>query len=387
MAFGVYVHIPYCIQRCSYCDFATYEQSKILPPEEYVQVLLSEIRQKKNFYPPQVLDTLYFGGGTPSLLPPHLIVAIIEELARQGFTTGPHTEITLEINPATINEHKLETYLKSGFNRFSVGAQTFDDALLKMVKREHNAKQTLETLDLLRRYGLNFSFDILFALPRQTLSGLKQDVQIAIEQGASHISPYCLTVPESHPLSKGRPVEETQVEMFDTIASELGKYGFLQYEISNFAKPGNESRHNLLYWTDEPYWGLGLSSHSYAPNTSTYGARYWNLSGINEYVSQIQTQGPIQSPLHLPTSQFEALEQHQALTDFCHTSMRLLRGLNKNELRTKFPQAYDLICKLIDPLKDKGLVQEMTDFWSLTQNGIVLSNKVFEQLTFLKEDI
>lgn len=387
MAFGVYVHIPYCIQRCSYCDFATYEQSKILPPEEYVKILLQEITQKKDFYPPQVLDTLYFGGGTPSLIPADLIVSIIKELARHGFTTGPHTEITLEINPATVSESKLETYLKNGFNRFSVGAQTFDDALLKMVKREHNAQQTLETLALLRRYNLNFSFDILFALPRQTLQGLKRDVEIAIEQGASHISPYCLTVPESHPLSKGRPFEETQVEMFEVIRRELTQMGFSQYEISNFAKPGKESRHNLLYWTDQPYWGLGLSSHSYSPNASKHGVRYWNLSGINDYVAQIQKQGDLSSPLHLEESQFEALELHQALTDFCHTSMRLLRGLNKNELKSKFPQVFVKIENIMRQLEHTGLVCAGHDAWSLTENGIVLSNKVFEQLTFLKEDI
>lgn len=387
MAFGVYIHIPYCIQRCSYCDFATYEQSKILPPEEYVKVLLQEIDQKKSFYQPQVLDTIYFGGGTPSLLSPHLIVSIIKELARQGFTTGPHTEITLEINPATLNEAKLEMYLENGFNRFSVGAQTFDDSLLKMVKREHNAQQTLETLELLRRYNLNFSFDILFALPRQTLEGLRRDVQIAIEQGASHISPYCLTVPDSHPLSKGRPFEETQVEMFDVIASELTKNGFIQYEISNFSKPGLESRHNMLYWTDEPYWGLGLSAHSYAPQASQFGVRYWNHSGINEYIQQISNQKALSSPLDLPGEQHEKLEFHQSLTDFCHTSMRLLQGLNKSLLHSKYPQAEETISKLMRPLQDRGLVAENNESWSLTPNGVVLSNKVFEQLTFLKEDI
>lgn len=390
MAFGVYVHIPYCIQRCTYCDFATYEQTKILPPDQYVDLLFEEIRQKHRYYKPQTLDTIYFGGGTPSLIPAHLIVAVIKELGRFGFTTRPDTEITIEINPATVSEEKLKIYLDAGVNRFSVGAQTFDDRLLKMVHREHSAKQTLETLDLLRKHNLNFSFDILFALPSQTLEGLKNDVRIAVEQGAKHISPYCLTVPDGHPLSKGRAIDDEQVDMFDFIAEQLTGHGFKQYEISNFAIPGYESRHNMLYWIDEPYWGLGLSSHSYSKE-SAYGTRYWNINSIGEYKKQIlEHQGKeYSSPaLHLPSEQFEQLEMHQALTDFCHTSMRLMQGLNQRALQEKFPVAvYHQISSIMTKLMERGWVQSDGNAWSLTRDGVVISNKVFQELTFLKEDI
>lgn len=390
MAFGVYIHIPYCIQRCTYCDFATYEQSKIMPPEKYVELLFKEIRQKHRYYTPQKLDTIYFGGGTPSLIPANLIVAIIKELGRFGFTTGPETEITIEINPATINEDKLKTYLDAGINRFSVGAQTFDDRLLKMVHREHSAKQTLETLELLRAHKLNFSFDILFALPSQTVEGLRKDVQIAMQQGASHISPYCLTVPDGHPLSKGRPLDEEQVEMFDLIAAELSKNGFQQYEISNFALPGRESRHNMLYWVDEPYWSLGLSAHSYSKE-SPWGTRYWNLNSIGEYEKQIlafdgqELSSPIQ---HLPSNQYEILEMHQALTDFCHTSMRLMRGLSRQQTEDKFPMEISTkVFAILDNLVKQSWVQYDKGHWSLTREGLVLSNRVFQELTFLKQDL
>lgn len=389
MAFGVYVHIPYCIQRCTYCDFATYEQSKILPPDQYVELLFKEIRQKHRYYTPQSLDTLYFGGGTPSLIPAHLIVSIIKELGRFGYITRPDTEITIEINPATINEEKLKIYLDHGINRFSVGAQTFDDRLLKMVHREHSAKQTLETLDLLRSYNLNFSFDILFALPSQTIEGLTNDVKIAIQQGAKHLSPYCLTVPDGHPLSKGRPLDEQQVEMFDVISDKLTTAGFQQYEISNFALPGYESRHNLLYWIDEPYWGLGLSAHSYA-KSSPWGTRYWNLNSIGDYQRQIlgfgdqEFNGPSQQ---LPAAQYEILEMHQSLTDFCHTSMRLMRGLSSHQLASKFPTMKDKVEKLLHGLQEKSWVMKTDDHWALTAQGLILSNKVFQELTFLAEDI
>lgn len=390
MAFGIYVHIPYCIQRCTYCDFATYEQSKILPPDQYVELLFKEIRQKHRYYSPQSLDTIYFGGGTPSLIPAPLIVSIIKELGRFGFTTRPNTEITIEINPATVDEEKLKIYLDHGINRFSVGAQTFDDRLLKMVHREHSARQTLETLDLLRAYGLNFSFDILFALPSQTVAGLHNDVRIAMDQGAKHISPYCLTVPDGHPLSKGRPLEDDQVDMFDIIASELTANGFKQYEISNFALPGQESRHNMLYWTDEPYWSLGLSAHSYSKE-SLWGTRFWNHNSIGEYQKQILAQEGLEylSPTqNLGQNQFEVLEQHQALTDFCHTSMRLMRGLNMTALKSKFSApVHDQIEKSLKTLASAGLVSFGQGHWSLTSQGLVLSNKVFQELTFLAEDL
>ncbi len=390
MAFGVYVHIPYCIQRCTYCDFATYEQSKILPPDQYVQLLFAEIRQKRGYYKPQKLDTLYFGGGTPSLIPAELIVSVIKELEKFGYTTGPDTEVTLEINPATVNADKLKMYLDHGVNRFSVGAQTFDNRLLKMVHREHNAKQTLETLDLLRSHNLNFSFDILFALPSQTVEGLRSDVKIAMEQGARHISPYCLTVPDGHPLSKGRPIDDEQIEMFEIIESELTKNGFEQYEISNFAQPGYESRHNLLYWTDQDYWGLGLSSHSYSRH-SKWGTRYWNVSSIGEYAKQIQSQEghEFSTPeSQLPTSQFETLEPHQALTDFCHTSLRLMRGLQESTLKERFPMAIEArVVEILQEVQDQGLVAKSGGAWSLTQQGLVVSNRVFQELTFLKEDL
>ncbi len=389
MAFGVYVHIPYCIQRCSYCDFATYEQGKIIPPEKYVELLHKEIFQKHDYYNPQKLDTVYFGGGTPSLLSAPLIVSILKELGRYGYTTGPETEITIEINPATVSEEKLKIYLDHGINRFSVGAQTFDDRLLKMVRREHSAKQTLETLALLRKYDLNFSFDILFALPSQDIQGLTRDVEIAMEQGAKHISPYCLTVPDRHPLAKGRAVEDEQVEMFHFITERLVQNSFSQYEISNFAIPGFESRHNLLYWEDEPYWSLGLSAHSYSKHTA-WGTRYWNHSAVGDYERQIlhfDGQRFRHPEEHLEKGQVEVLEMHQALTDFCHTSMRLIKGLDLGRLQQKFP-TLDVarVVDILHRLKGFGLVKNTDLRWSLTPKGIVLSNSVFQELTFLKSD-
>ncbi len=378
---GVYIHIPYCLQRCTYCDFATYVHTEIRPPQEYVALVKKEIHNKRNLFGPKELQTIYFGGGTPSLIDANLIADLIRELSASGFKTGPDTEITLEINPATVDEKKLEIYLRAGINRFSVGAQSFSDRLLKMVHREHNAQQTKDTLALLRKYNLNFSFDLLFALPTQTLDELKYDVEIAVELGSKHISPYCLTVPEGHPLSKNRPLEDEQIEMFEIIHRALKDHGQQRYEISNYSNPGFESKHNLLYWTDQEYWGLGLSAHSYSKDP-TWGSRFWNLNSIDLYARQIE------SGIALPNEQLELLEKHQALTDFSHTSLRLSEGLSVEKLVKKFgSNTLELIENSAKSLVQHGLLRFENNHYQLTQKGILISNQVFEKFTYLKNDL
>lgn len=384
---GVYFHIPYCLQRCTYCDFATYVHSEIRPPHEYAEIVKKEIQLKKNIFKPQTLNTIYFGGGTPSLIDAHLIVDLISELAKFGYTTGPNTEITIEINPATVDEQKLETYLKHGINRFSVGAQTFSDRLLKMVNREHNAKQTFETLALLKKYDLNFSFDLLFALPTQSKDELIYDLDQALQFGAKHISPYCLTVPEGHPLSKNRPLEDDQIEMFDLIHHALLGAGHHRYEISNYAIPGFESQHNLLYWTDENYWGLGLSAHSYKKNSqqTSWGQRFWNLNPFELYCKQIENSMNLPQ---FPETQSENLEQHQALTDYCHTSLRLSSGISLEKIKNKFNAEISIkVLNIGHSLLKHDVLSYENEHFCLTQKGILVSNQVFEKFTFLKEDL
>lgn len=381
--FGVYIHIPYCIQRCSYCDFATFEQSQILPPEEYIEVLLKEIQHRAHLFENKTLDTIYFGGGTPSLISPKLILSVINKLKSLDFKTRPDSELTIEINPATINDEKLDQYIDMGFNRFSVGAQTFDDTHLKNIKREHNSEQTYETLDLLKSRNLNFNFDILFALPHQTIKQLEYDLQKVVEIKPKHVSPYCLTVPTGHSLSAHRPSDLEQVEMFDLINKVLINSNYIQYEISNFSLPGFESKHNLLYWTDHEYWGLGLSAHSYSKKES-WGKRFWNFSTLPSYLNQIKSAEP------LTGDQFEVLQKHQSLTDFCHTSLRLSVGLSLIDLESKFgQQAKSFVEKKLIHLHQKNLVKYSDDKgrWSLTPEGIVISNQVFLDFTFLNSDL
>lgn len=389
--FGIYVHIPYCLQRCTYCDFATYEFSKIMPPEKYISLLQEEIRQYHNAHHNKSLSTVYFGGGTPSLLDPKHIVSILQSLANHGFTLQKNAEITIEINPATVTDQKMEQYLRAGINRFSVGAQSFNDNLLKSVNREHNAQQTRDTLTLLKKYQTNFSFDILFALPKQTLLDLDRDLEEVAYFNPAHVSPYCLTVPEGHVLSKQKLNDDTQVEMFEKISNFLKYSGYAQYEISNFSKPGMHSRHNYLYWDNSNYWGIGLSAHSYDSGRD-WGYRYWNPSAVGAYQEIIEKNRGRAFNLPgegLSKDGFEVLEPHQALTDFCHTSLRTIQGLNGNQLDARFGKAAaQAVFGHLNGAHAQGLVTQYGDkMWRLTDEGILLSNRVFANLTFLKNEI
>jgi oxygen-independent coproporphyrinogen-3 oxidase len=385
MALSVYVHIPYCLQRCRYCDFTTFEQSEILPPQKYVGQVREEIRNRHHMWNIRDIHTLYFGGGTPSLVAPNLIVDICAELANVGFTRATSFEGTIEINPGTIDEAALNTYLEAGLNRFSVGAQTFDDALLTMCGRKHTAQDTRRTLKLLRKYDLNYSFDLLFALPGQTLEGLQRDLDEVATFEPPHVSAYCLTLPPGHAMSMGRPPEGEQVRMFEMIEESLAKLGINKYEISNFSKPGYESRHNSTHWNDSPYWGVGLSSHSYDPKTGPFGTRFWNPNSLKDFEKQVTVQA-LSWDDFLPNHQRERLREHESLTDFCHMHLRVLKGLPEAALRQKFQSGtLEKVFPRIRGLQENGLLRHENGAWSLTTHGQLISNKVFEELTFLAD--
>ena len=338
MACGVYVHIPYCIQRCHYCDFTTFEQSQLMPPKDYISLIIQEIRLRASMIPSKLMESIYFGGGTPSLMPTEFILSIIEELASHGFQRGPECEVTIEINPATIDEKKLQAYLEGGINRFSLGAQSFSETRLKACGREHSVQQTRDTLELLKAHVKNFSLDILFALPHQSLNELKIDLEEVRQVNPPHVSPYLLTVPKGHPMSRGRPPEGEQVAMFHLIESVLGDMGLQKYELSNFSRPHFESVHNNTYWSDENYWGLGLSAHSYFREWKT---RFWNPKTWPEYLEYLKClKGMKGKGSHFDKNYSEKLSEGEYGFDFVHTGLRLSKGVEKK----KFYERLDVKC-------------------------------------------
>ncbi len=388
MRFGIYVHIPYCKQLCPYCDFSRYLIDKIMPPEKYVELLKKEISARAATVGPRAIQSLYFGGGTPSLIEPKLIVSVINELANHGFALDKNAELTIEVDPGTIDEKKLDALVTAGFNRFSVGAQSFNDRLLKLAGRKHSSSDTISLLKILKTRNLIFSFDLLFSLPTQSLEDLNLDLEQVLYFDPSHLSAYLLNLEDKHPMNLGRPSDDIQVEMFGAIEQVLSKKELLRYEISNFAKPGRESKHNLLYWQDQEYWGLGVSSHSYL-KTLSWGERFSNPKRINAYEAQINS-WPADSANWsfsngLDPDDYEALAIHQSLTDFCHTSLRLSQGLSKDAVIRKYSLSiWQKVSARLMMLKTQGLVFEALDgeHWCLTQQGKLLANLAFEKLSF-----
>ncbi len=381
MATGIYVHIPYCLQRCPYCDFATYKFDETIPVENYLKVLHNEIQTRANEVPFRDLDTIYFGGGTPSLLEPSQLSAIISEITSQGFKIKPDTEITIEINPGTISQNKIENLMSMGINRFSVGAQTLSDRLLKLIGRKHNANDTLETLRQLKAANVNFSVDVLFALPTQTLNDLSLDLETVLAFSPPHISPYYLTIPTGHPLQINRPHENVELEMFELMRTKLVSRGYEQYEISNFSLPGKHSRHNCLYWRDDSYWGIGLSAHSYF-NSPDWGQRFWNPKTMDAYLHQVK-EYRIST---LPMDQLEKLSKNESLTDFCHTFLRTMGGIPKGAVRRKFGEKCEaLVTDRLTHLLPSGLVEETNSHWQLSSSGRLLSNQVFSHILFTSD--
>lgn len=402
-AFGVYVHIPYCLQICTYCDFVKFEVGDLPPMGRYVDLLREEIRSRAESLKPTPLSSLYLGGGTPSLMRPEDMVAVRDELARAGFPLSANAEVTLEVNPGTLGpatpgdspQSRVEAWLESGVTRFSVGAQTFNAELLKVTGRKHSVADTHRDLELLSRMGLNFNFDLLFALPGQSLRELDEDLRQALAYGPRHLSAYCLTVPEKHPLNRGRAGDEEQADMFELIEERLKSAGIFRYELSNFAVPGFESRHNLLYWSDQPYWGLGMGAHSYRPRAlgggDFWGLRFWNPATLKAYESELREARGQSFWQSMSAERVETLKPHEALTDYLHTHLRVQRGLDIERVAEKFGQAVAQdVTRRLAPCVEEGLLRTRTSSlgvnYHFTPRGHALANRVLERLTYLQDE-
>jgi oxygen-independent coproporphyrinogen-3 oxidase len=391
VSFGVYVHIPYCVQICPYCDFTKYELGKTLEPSRYIDLIQKEILHRGPAIGSRPLDSIYFGGGTPSLIEPEFILSVIQTLSTAGFKLKHGAEITLEANPGTLPQKSLQRLMEGGINRLSVGAQTFDPEHLKALGRKHSVQETRETLKMVRDARVNYSFDLMFGLPRQTLAQLETDLTEVLQWSPPHVSLYCLTVPSGNPLAKNRPTDDVQHEMFQLILARLAKDGYERYEVSNFAKPGFRAKHNQLYWTDSSYWGIGVSSHSYI-DRNPWGTRFWNQPQMEGYRAQILKEiesGPLEHPFGaLPKSQVEVLKLEEAATDYCHTSFRKAEGLVFDATVKKFGLRIkeEILQRLRNP-KLADLLEWEPARCFLTRKGWVLADQVFETLTFLPGEL
>ena len=381
MSAGIYLHIPFCKSRCSYCDFATdvYRDSGAV--ERYVAAICSEIEKFVPPVPPVPafhpgtwnkipIDTIYFGGGTPSLLAPEQIGAILDAV-NSRFEIAPDTEITMEMNPATVTPETLAAYRALGVNRASFGVQTFNDRALKLLARGHDANDARRTFTLLREAGFeNVSFDLIAGLPGQTMDDWKANLDEAISLSPEHISLYLLEIHSGTPLAEqvrsgrqSKPDEELAAEMYELMLDRLATAGYEQYEISNFSRQGFQSRHNSKYWTLDPVFGFGVSAHSFDGKQ-----RYANDRDTVKYVEMIAT-----------TETAEVIrEDIDIASEFVFLGLRLEDGIDLRDYEERF--GVDLIKKFSDEIAGlitTGLLDLIAGRLRLTLKGKLYSNEVF----------
>ena len=276
---GIYVHIPFCKRKCYYCDFVSYD-NKYEKIDSYVEIVKKEIEDTSNeFTKNHIVSTIYFGGGTPSFLESKYIKLLLENI-RRNFNVSSNAEITLEVNPGTITEEKLKTYQMCGINRLSIGLQTTNDNLLKKIGRIHTYSEFLSTYNLARKLGFsNINVDLIFSLPDESLDDLKLDLEKIIELSPEHISTYSLIVENGTKIKElieenadgyNLPSEDIERQMYWYIKNTLEEKGYRHYEISNFAKEGYESKHNLNCWNQKEYFGFGAAAHSFIDGIRIY---------------------------------------------------------------------------------------------------------------------
>ena len=366
---SAYVHIPFCTQICYYCDF-----SKVFIKNQPVDSYLEHLLQEFHSYDIQKLRTLYIGGGTPTALSAPQLEVLLDGLTK-NLDLSVLEELTIEANPGDLDEDKITVLKNSAVNRVSLGVQTFDDKMLKKIGRSHLEKDIYENIDRLKLAGFdNISIDLIYALPGQTMDQVKDNVAKAIALDIPHMSLYSLIL-ENHTVFMNRmrrgklplPKEEVEAEMFEYIIAALVLAGFEHYEISNFSKPGFESRHNLMYWDNAEYYGIGAGASGYVN-----GVRYKNHGPIRHYLKAVEEGNARITEEHLTLR--EQMEEEMFL------GLRKKTGVSKARFEEKFERSFDgLYGEIVRDLVQQGLMQVDGDRVRMTKKGLFLGDTVAER--------
>jgi oxygen-independent coproporphyrinogen-3 oxidase len=372
---SIYIHIPFCKRKCIYCDFYSIEKLELIPV--FIKALRKEIIlfSEKNFL--SNVETVYFGGGTPSIIPDKYIDEILN-IIHKSFTIKKNAEITIEVNPGTVSRTVLETYCKIGINRISIGVQSFIQRELDFLQRIHTTEEAEKTIVSARESGFeNISIDLIYAIPSGTFEDWKKNLKKTIEYNPDHISAYSLIYENGTELynwkfnNKIVPVsEETEAEMYDYTMNFLEDNKYYHYEVSNYAKPGYECRHNKNYWNHSEYLGFGPSSHSYINRT-----RWWNFKDLNEYVSILNNNC-------LPIEGKEDIDDHTLLEEKVYLGLRS-EGVNLGELKNQFNvDFYEKNKNIIDDLVKNGYIEMKNSGISLTKKGFLVCDEICKRLNF-----
>ncbi|HGD1506430.1 TPA: radical SAM family heme chaperone HemW [Streptococcus agalactiae] len=366
---SAYVHIPFCTQICYYCDFSKVF-TKNQPVDAYLQALIREFRS----YDITELRTLYIGGGTPTSISAVQLDYLLTELSRD-LNLNTLEEFTIEANPGDLTVDKIEVLQKSAVNRVSLGVQTFNDKHLKRIGRSHNEAQIYSTIDALKTAGFqNISIDLIYALPGQTMDDVRSNVAKALSLNIPHLSLYSLIL-EHHTvfmnkMRRGKlhlPTEDLEAEMFEYIISEMERNGFEHYEISNFTKPGFESRHNLMYWDNVEYYGVGAGASGYLD-----GIRYRNRGPIQHYLKGVSEGNARLSE--------EVLSKNEMMEEELFLGLRKKEGVSIGKFEQKFGTSFEKrYGQIVQELQSDGLLKENNGFIQMTKKGLFLGDTVAEK--------
>lgn len=376
---GIYIHIPFCMQKCHYCNF--HFSTSLALKHDLGNALIREISLQKNYLEDEVVETIYFGGGTPSLLSEKELNTILNSI-QKNFPVSPNPEITIEANPGDLSGDYLFAIKNSRVNRLSIGVQSFDDEDLKRLNRNHTSQEGMDSVKRAQDSGLeNISIDLIYGLPEMDSAKWRKNVQQAFALNVPHLSSYCLTIEKNtffyHQKINKKitfPDDDTTAGQFEELMNETAANGFLHYEISNFCKPGFFSKHNSSYWKDISYIGIGPSAHSY-----NHYSRQWNVSNNSLYIKSLQEK--------IVPFEREVLTPVQKFNERILTGIRTMWGVDENELRNVFSEKFiSRFRKQTLPYLESGHLNCNENIYSLSRKGKLIADRITSDL-FLDDDI
>jgi oxygen-independent coproporphyrinogen-3 oxidase len=371
---AVYVHVPFCVRKCAYCDFNAYSGADSAQVDTFLAAILDEIGNSRQAG--SRVSTVFFGGGTPTYLTGSQLSAVIDQI-RTAFIVDPDAEVSAEANPSTADAERFRAMFEAGFNRLSIGVQSFDDRLLTKLDRTHSAEEGRESVRLAREVGFrNLSVDLMFGLPGQTMDDWRATLDTATNLGLPHLSVYALTLEPGTRFERlhagGKlplPSEDEELEMYELAISSLTKAGYEHYEVSNFAQPGHRSRHNMVYWRNEEYAGFGPGAVSYID-----GVRWTNERNPARYAAKVRTGVDL-------AIESERLSPESAMSETLIQGLRLRDGVDLAHITQRFGiDASTVFAQRIRTLQERNLLERSNGHIRLTHSGLLFANDVALEL-------
>ena len=376
---GIYIHVPFCRSKCIYCDFYSVTTKEQNLPEQYRKAICQHIREAGAQAPDYLVDTIYFGGGTPSYFGAEGMAAILTAI-RKYFDVSPTAEITFEANPDSVSKHLLRRLRSEGFNRVSLGIQCDDDEILEKIGRPHNYQQAVDAVKLIRRKGFrNVSVDLMYGLPGQSLEAWQATLKNVLKLKPEHISCYGLKGEEGTPLYDVQEfanlaADDSQADMYLSAIEILRKRGYRQYEISNFCRKGHVSRHNLKYWNGEEYLGFGPDA------ASDFGGRRFTAGrDVHAYIEGIQNGGAV-------LREVQDVPPRDRAGEYLMMRLRTSMGIEPEEYERRFLMPFAPLAEVLEVFRQRGLTVHTYDGrWHLTPQGFLLSNSIISDLLLIQE--